>query len=1114
MSTKASSSADARNDIATLLKESTALLSSRESTIELSRRLDPSAIGTVERVVQETIASGALDSADSMLMMTERAARLAGLDAIRYWARVGRGMIAVRRQNDTRAGSLLAEGFEYLDERGASGDAALLRAYYAAGDWLCDRALREKKLPEARELLARMLRHTSAADLQARIIIKLLWLSLSIGDLASAEAHALRLIDGSAWEAGAGDDTFENTLLTLLRTTASRLYEAGEARYESARQIARAVVNKAGQDGPMLLVLALVAFTLEDFVDALVSLDRLLEAPQELLPGYDVTRLYHRRTLCLLQLKRNEEAVESIQRAVQGAPRDPYVRFAAAQMFEALGDPNRTIEEYAETIRLCEERMASAVPGAEPRAKPLSMKEYESSTPVEDLRDFAIIRRSLCLRRAGSNAEAVAGLEALVSVGDETSRGQALETLAEWAEADGRLKDAAELLARARSPHSAPNDEIDARLARVLIGLGAFDQAVDVLVPLCHKSRQPEKCVELLDRIPRSWSGFARVRKWRGYAKTEAGWPREGVADLDAAVEANPADADALFLRALARITFGVKPGQEDWNRSRAMRHIRESLDDLYAALRLNPDHAEARRVCKWLVERAAANPEMYEIFSAGGTRDGDLFTVFPDLRPAFEMAWRANDLGFKREFSRCALAWSEAMHAYERAGFEILAARVNLRLADVYLRLLRLDQAATHLERAEQLRFLVDVPLSRDVLDQYNDLAARRGPYERPTLGREVEYVWIYDHAAYEELKLAFVKANYRHRLGDVEGALECVDLLGPVLAELPANLGSVFGIEEVLWVIGILRDGGRYDDALRLLDSLQTHAAETRRSFDVLYMRGLLHDVKGEPHLAIEAYEQAFAVSEERSRPVGVAPYVQYAASLLHAGREADALQALTGIDIEDAAGSDRDRLMYYTVAAWVYGTRLAYPEALNAVEKAIAIVEERRVEIPDPTSRRAWQGQHESLFSIAVKLYADTGQPRQAWRAVELSKARTLLDELEGRQTLSPEYGVLVGDLETIERATRIVEREISRDAMGDAVAALRTEALAELAQLLEPRFQEILASTSFKDQNFPAMRDMLLERRNIVADKERRMRDASSLRAGAVIGLDEVARLLED
>lgn len=1117
MSTDSSIPAEAGNGFTTLLKASATAALSLDSTIELSRQIDIRAIATIDRIIQETIASGELAGADSILRMTERAARLAGIDAIQYWARIERGMIAAMQQNDARAVSLLEEGFEHLDQPGVPGEDALLFAYTTAGEWLCDHALHEKKVPEAREILVRMLRRTSAAgagDLEARVIVKLLGLSLSINDLASAEEHALRIIDRSILDAAASDETFKENILGLLRFTAERLYEAGEAKYEPARRIARTVVNKWGSDGPMLYLLAIAAFTQEDFADSLVWLDRLLEAPQELLPDYSVAKLHHRRAICLLQLKRNEEALESIRQAVRSAPSDPYVRFAAAQVYESLGDDDRTIDEYAETIRLCRKRLARSRTKEKPEAQPRSMKEYESSTPVQDLRDFAIIRHSMCLRKAGRDAEAVAGLQALVSIGDEISRASALEILANWAEEEGRLNEAAELLSRARTFRSGSTDEIELHLASVLIGLSSFDQAIDVLVPLCNKSRKPEQCVELLDRIPSSWSGFARVLKWQGYAKTEAGWPREGLSDLDAAVGANPSDADNLFLRALTRITFGIQPGQEDWNQSRTMRHIRESLDDLYTALRLDPDHEEARRVLKWLVERAAANPEMYEIFSAGGTREGDLFTVFPGLRTAFETEWRANNLGMKREFAQCALAWIEAMHAYEREGFEILATRVNIRLADVYLRLLDLDQVAVHLERAEQLRFLVNVPLSRDVLDQYNDFVASRGPYQKPTLGREVEYSWIYDHTVYDDLKLLFIKANYRHRMGDIAGAMECVDLLEPVLADLPSYLGSLIGIEEVMWTVGILRDSGRYDDALRLLDSLQTYAVETSQSFDVFYMRGLLHDVKGESLLAIDAYEKAFAVIEQRSRPVGVGPYVQYVASLLNVGRDVDALQALQKIDIEHDADSDRDRLLYYIAAAYVYGKRLAYPVALEAVEKAIAIVEERRAEIPDPASRRAWQGQQENLFSIAVKLYAATGQSQRAWHAVELSKARTLLDELAGREMLPPEHAVLIGDLETIERATRVVEHQINRDMTDEASAALRTEAVAELSQLLESRFHDILISTPFMERDFPAIRNMLSERWNVIVDRERRMKDAASVPAGVVIGLDEVAHLLEE
>lgn len=1088
-------------------------LSSAQSVVELSRQLDLTAVEKIERIVQATMSAGEPERAEAILLATERAAQINGIDAIRYWARIGRAMVAEGNQNPDRAALLYEEGFDGLDQLDELNNQAVLRAYSVAGDQLCDRALREQKITEAREILARLLNRASAANetaLELHITAKFLWLSQSINDLVSEEAHALRLIEGSfLHDAG----NFKGTLVQLLQKAASDLFAADDSKYEPARRIARAVVDEPPANGGTLLILALTAFAAEDFADSLVWIDRILEAPNNLLPNYDVTSLYHRRALALLNLKRAQEAYESIQTAIDIKPDDPYLRFAIAQVFERIGDPERSIEEYAETVRLAEARLEKASANAS-RAQPRSSKEYESSVPVEDLRDFAILRRAFSLRELGRNSEAVADLEMLVSKGDEISRASALKKLAQWAEQEGRLKDAVELLNRARSLNSGRTDDIELQLASVLISLGSYTEAIDLLEALSHKSRKPEQSIELLNKIPESWTGYSRVLKCRGYAKTEAGWPREGVMDLDAAVAADASDGDTLYLRALARITFGIKPGQEEWNSSRNMRHIRESLDDLYSAVKLNPDHDEARRVIKWLVERAAANSEMNEIFSAGGSPEGDLFKVFPELEPALSRQWDANTFGYKRQWEECALAWNETMRLYQSGGFEIMACRTNIRLADVYLQLLDFDKVEEHLQRAGQLKFLINAPLSRDVLEQYNQMIANRGLYERPTLGREVEYHWIYDHAAYDELRLVLLQANYLHRLGDLGGALNNVDLLKPVLDNLPLYLGRVFGVAEVLWIVGILRDGGRYDEALHLLDLLQTHATETNYSFDVLYTRGLIHDVKGESELARDTYERALAIIDKTSRGVGIGPYVQYAASLLHTGRQREARQVIQDLNIEHESLSDRDRLSYYVVSAGIDIAEGTYHEALKAIEKAIFIIEGRRAEIQDPAKRRAWQGLQANLFSLAVKAYAETGQVQLAWRTLELSKARTLLDELYGQAALSPEHAVLVDDLETVERATRIVEQEINRDTSNDAGATLRTEAVAQLTGLLEPKFHDLLIASSFVKRDFPALRDALSQREHDLQQKEQSLRDAASTPSGTVMDFDELVSLLKE
>ena len=60
------------------------------------------------------------------------------------------------------------------------------------------------------------------------------------------------------------------------------------------------------------------------------------------------------------------------------------------------------------------------------------------------------------------------------------------------------------------------------------------------------------------------------------------------------------------------------------------------------------------------------------------------------------------------------------------------------------------------------------------------------------------------------------------------------------------------------------------------------------------------------------------------------------------------------------------------------------------------------------------------------------------------------------------------MVVDDLETFERAIRIVEQEINRDTSNDAGATLRTGR--GLLGLLEPKFRDLLITSSFENRDF--------------------------------------------
>lgn len=442
------------------------------------------------------------------------------------------------------------------------------------------------------------------------------------------------------------------------------------------------------------------------------------------------------------------------------------------------------------------------------------------------------------------------------------------------------------------------------------------------------------------------------------------------------------------------------------------------------------------------------------------------------------------------------------------------MSARLSLRLADVYIQLLDLDAAAAHLARAEQLNALISSPLSLDLIEQTERIAASRGRLGEPIMVREQEYAWIYDQTVYDFIHLQFITASYRHRVGDVAGAVKCADMLKPVLDHLPENVGVLFGVTETLWIIAIYRDAKRYEDALRMLETLQGLPQAQSRRFELAYMRGLLNDMQGKSAEALDAYEQALSMAQTDGIRFGMLPYVQYSVSLLNVGRATDALNALTNVEVDRDARTAGDKLAYNTAAAWVFAANNRSADALAAAERALVAIEAIRTEIPDPTERRSWQGQQHNLFSIAVRLYTDSGDRRRAWHIVELSRARTLLDELIGRETASTEHEALMGELHAIEEAVRLIDRDIGALAAAPAGDVLRIEASARLTAALTPAFSDIVASKAFVEGNLVAIRRALIERQAQAQVRERTARERSSRPSDALLAFADVSRVLRE
>jgi hypothetical protein len=1051
------------------------------------------------------------EAADRMLLICCRAAELANSERVWAWAQVRRGLLADRRGLAERANALVRAGFDALDRLQFGGDEILLSLYASAGRWLADVDAAARRFDEARNIYARMLRFYRRAGMgpsELRVVINLLSLSVLLDDLQSATAHAFRLISAGWREQLAPDAQALTVVSQQLETLARNLYAAGEHSYEHARRIAAHLHDPERPNGTVLLILALTAFNQRDFQDAMNHLEVLIARHEELLPEYELWRLHHRMAYCFAGLQKGREAQAEIRRAIGCSPSDPYLWYAAAQFSGQLGDALAASNELTHTIRFAQERMASAPAEEVRRTRPGSQTAYLAHLPLADLRDFALIGRAQLHRRAGDTAAAVGDMEQLLTIGDDTSQRVALTTMADWAKASGDLSATRELLERASQTHGGAKDAaLWEERACVELLRRDYASAIELLRHLAHKSMRPERAAELLSEIPQEDEQGWSALKWRGFAKTEAGWPEAGLADLNAAINAHPDDAEALVLRALTRITFGLKPESESWNAALTMGAVRDAMQDLYAALRLAEGNTEARRVLQWLVERAAANPVMYEVFSAGGSREGDLFRIFPVLQSALQRSWEANDFGYERAWSNAVASYLAALEQLSRAGFDVMAARVHLRLADVYLRLFDLTKVGVHIKAAESIQILVNQPLSQDTLEQYRALVAERGAYEKPALVRELEYAWIYDHTYRDFILHTSLRANYRHRVGDLQGALDDATTLLPMLEQLVA--AGDFSPEQAFWIVGILRDAGRYADALGILDVLEAAPSAGRNlSFELAYSRAQILNAHGEPEEALEAYRSALDKLSSRPREIGIEPFVQYAASLQAVGRAPEALTVLEKLNLQREG--DRARVLYDSVAAYVYRDLKRNEEGVAAVERAVAIVERSRRGISDPAGRRGWLGSQEALYSIGIDLHATTSRARRAWELCELCSSRGLLDELEGRSSVSAEHARTVALLHTIESAILVVDTLTGAPASQD--DAIRVEAISRLARLLTSNFDDVRESKKFVERDFDAVKHMLEERRQRVAAEEVELRQQADVAAAAVIDLAELNQLL--
>lgn len=488
--------------------------------------------------------------------------------------------------------------------------------------------------------------------------------------------------------------------------------------------------------------------------------------------------------------------------------------------------------------------------------------------------------------------------------------------------------------------------------------MGHLDAALADLAALAPRQRAPELAVKGLEALRTRFPEDPRILRWLGFAQFEHG--DLAVAEATFASYLTEVADDAEARRWLGLSLISVIPGNGDEER-RDEGLFLKGMDELaYAAA---GGDAEARDALIWLVDRLLVGKFYHAV---GFSRP--VGAALPSLHPMLDIFARSHEFTLRRDFVSALAALRECLSAAERLGLQCFVTHQHTQLAEYELLEGNLQAAAEHARKAYELVFIAGAPRSPQRLDQFEARARNTSPGTPPTAVMETEHwpIHVLMIPAFDEVRrnLARVLA----RAGDQKGALDALGDPAQLLAQAEYLLPNTAGISAE-----ILRDIGRFDDALILLDRAEKNAkTDWERSFLLLARANVLGRA-GRSEEAIQAFQAAEPMLDAEGRWVS---RFNLAAYLDAAGLPTDALQILDEVDIAREARTDEDLFSYAHLRASVLAKTGRYNEAHEAVACAIAIAEELRSRLKDPALREPWTAKQEAAYTLAVRIAANNG------------------------------------------------------------------------------------------------------------------------------------------
>jgi CHAT domain-containing protein/Flp pilus assembly protein TadD len=640
--------------------------------------------------------------------------------------------------------------------------------------------------------------------------------------------------------------------------------------------------------------------------------------------------------------------------------------------------------------------------------------------------------------------------------------------------------------------------DVISRKARALLAaqVGDADAAIEDLARLTPRDADPRAAIEALQEVATHFPADRRVQRWLGFAHFEVGAFETAEQNLDAYLNENATDVEARKWLGLSLIS--VSPDDKHSLQKAGERCFR-GLDELARAA--SQGDAESRQSLLWVIDRLLLKFGFLEIHLAN---DRPVLDALPGLEDLILRL--APTLMGHRDYEERVRAFSECIPLVNQFGLPCYAAFLYALLGDIEILIGHLQSAVEHARQAQQLPALVFVPRSANLRPQHESI--KHDYFGNVTIEREHRH--IYDKAAEALTIVKKVSARIAAISGQTEKAHDTVGDIDQILSYV-----RTIPVSEAIPTVQTLRDAGRVDDALLVLDRIEQESRFPLNDEDrgsVILARATVLGAGGRLVEAIEAARDALPLIEADRRWVA---WINIASWAETAGLYTEALEVLDTIDMDRVARSDRDRFMYYYLRAAALEGCGRLREAFEAAQRAIDLLEAQRGGLKDIELRSSWAKLTAPAYKLAVRIAAAQGQARAAFDLTERSRSRLFVDEL------AMAGGVADEETQQLRQQIRDVEEQseiLQALGTGSEQLLLRADALVRLRQLNSRLKFLQLDEKGVEHISVEALRRAQLQAKGVLERQrdelaEHRVRTAQRL-FGDVVGYEACRDLLSE